>query len=126
MISRTCAAVRSGRSRLSANASSSIAAGVRDDPRLRNERLEPTPAIRADPPIQRAARDPDHAAVRTNVIALGQRPHQPAALRLRQRRVGRVPDERVPEQTDLSATVSISCRALAHPSAGPSQLTSPT
>jgi hypothetical protein len=46
------------------------------------------------------------------VLALGERANQPAALCLRQARIGRVADQRVPEQADLSATVLIHLRFL--------------
>ena len=42
----------------------------RDNARLGNERLEPTMAIRADPLIQRAARDPDQPPVRPDMLTL--------------------------------------------------------
>ena len=65
----------------------------RNHPRPGNQRFEPAAAIRADPVIQRAARDPDQPPVRPDMLPLGQRADQPAALSLRQTRVGRVPDQ---------------------------------
>jgi hypothetical protein len=54
----------------------------RDHPRLENKRLEPAVAIRADPPIQRGASDPDDRAVRADMLTLTQGADQPAALPL--------------------------------------------
>ena len=75
MISRTCAAVRSGRSRFSANASSKQfgARARRHHPWARQQRLKAAPAISTDPLIQRAARDPHQPPIRPDVIAVGER-----------------------------------------------------
>ena len=52
-----------------------------------------------------AARDPHQPPIRPHVLPVGERANQPAALRLRQTRIGRVPDQRVPEQSDLPTTL---------------------
>ena len=129
MISRTCAAVRSGRSRLSANASSSISAGVRgattrgrgtsaSNPPRRYARIQRSSVPRAT----RTSRPSGPTCSRSH-----RRADQPAALRLRQAGIGGVADQRVPEQPDLPATVFIHAvlPALSFTSAGPSQLTAP-
>ena len=43
--------------------------------------------IRADPSVNRSARDPHQPPVRAHVLLIGERADQPAALGLRQRRV---------------------------------------
>ena len=61
--------------------------------------------VRADPPSQRRAADPDQPTVRPQMVPVGERTEQPAALRLRQYGIGRIPDERVAEQADLPTTL---------------------
>jgi hypothetical protein len=77
------------------------------NPRRRDERVEPAQAIRANPPIQRAARNPNQPAVRPDMLPAGERPDQPAALRLREPLVSRIPNQRIPKQADLPATILI-------------------
>ena len=55
----------------------------RDNPRPGNERFEPAPAVIANPPVQRPARDPHQPTIGTQVLTLGERAGQSAALRFR-------------------------------------------
>jgi hypothetical protein len=60
-----------------------------------------------DPPVRRRATDPHQPAVAADMLALAQRADEPAALSSRQRRVCGFPDDGIPEQPDLSATLLI-------------------
>jgi hypothetical protein len=63
--------------------------------------------IGADPPVKRRATDPDKPPIRAHVLLLGERADQPAALSLRQRRIGSVADQCITEQPYLPATVLV-------------------
>ncbi len=79
----------------------------RHHPRPGNQRLEAAPAVRADPLIKRAARNSDQPAIGPNMLTASERANQPATLSLRDRRIGGIPDQRVPEQPDLPTTLLI-------------------
>jgi len=51
--------------------------------------------------VKRRATNPQDPAVRADMLTLTDRADQPAALSLRQRRIGRVADQRIPEKPDL-------------------------
>ena len=78
----------------------------RQRPRLGFERLEAAAPPGTDPLVQGGPAEPDFLPVRAGVGFAGQCPHQPAALGFGQRRVGRLPDERVTEQGHFCGPVS--------------------
>jgi hypothetical protein len=75
--------------------------GARSDSgRARHQRLEPATAPVPGPAVDGVARDPHRRPERAGVLALGQRPHQPAPRPGRERRVDHLLDQLVTEQPD--------------------------
>ena len=66
----------------------------------RHQRVEPASPPGPDPPVQAGPRHPHRLAERPGMLAGGQLADQPASLPGRQPRIGRLPDQRVPEQRD--------------------------
>src|SRR6266536_284182 len=75
------------------------------DPGVGQQRAEPPGAPRADPAVKGAAAHAHPLTGRAEVVTLGQRADQRAALAGAQRRVGGLPDEGVAEQRDGLAAV---------------------
>lgn len=73
-------------------------AGARDG----SQRVEPAFAIGPDPPVDRPAGHTDPSVARAGVVSAGQLPHKPASLADGQRLVGRLANQRVAEERDLS------------------------
>jgi hypothetical protein len=71
--------------------------------RIRDQRVEPAPPPRPDPPVQGVAGDPDPASGRIGVLAGGDLAHQATAGLARQPRIGRLADQLVAEQPDRSS-----------------------
>src|SRR6266545_7593626 len=75
------------------------------DPGVGQQRAEPPGAPRADPAVKGVAAHAHPLTGRAEVVTLGQRADQRAALAGAQRRVGGLPDEGVAEQRDGLAAV---------------------
>ena len=78
----------------------------RRGPSGRLEGLEPAPPPRHDPVIQRRAGHPQLRTARAGVHPGRQLAHQPAPLRLRQRRISGLPDQRITKQAHLGGSIS--------------------
>lgn len=74
-------------------------------PRIGDERFEAAGPPLPDPLVQGRAANLQALPVRPGVIASGHGADQHAAVGLRQGRIGRLPDQRIAEQADVTTTV---------------------
>jgi hypothetical protein len=70
--------------------------------RRRRQRFEAAAPIGTDPAVDGAAGHPDRPSVGPGVIATGQLPHEPTTLADGERLIGRLADEGIAKESDLS------------------------